>query len=165
MSGKSRALPVNWLGTAGCLYIAVSLVGGTTGQVPNQSQIPADQQPAGLDVGGARPASFDRQLRDGLSAEKPGQSGYAMTGAITPMLVGEGFIAFASPDGAGGHQVILVHEEREWMAVYRVPADGRIELQSSRQLTYDFELTHNATAPTPDAIHQLNRVREGSGEP
>lgn len=149
MLKKSR---VSLVATIGCLYLAVSMVNATTGQAPqrlggggfNQQQFNEQQE---------MQASFEARTNRGGEAGAVGEA----VPQLTPMVAGEGFLAFATADGAGGQLVTLIHGESMRMVVHRVSAEGEIKFLSSRPLKQDFEVQYNVTEPTPAAIERLMR--------
>lgn len=167
---------VHWLGTAGCLYMVVSLVGATTGQVPGVpgGGVSGTSGVSGYGTGADQQAAFPGGVpaeSEGSAVLIPGQvpGGPAIASrrrgpsevageAVSSMVAGEGFLGFAVADGQGGHRVILVHGERQWMAVYAIEADGTSRLLSSRPLGQDFEFEFNSTEPTPAAIKRLSQT-------
>ncbi|XZE54806.1 hypothetical protein SH139x_000785 [Planctomycetaceae bacterium SH139] len=154
MLNKSR---LSLVATIGCLYLAASIVNATTGQSP--------QRLGGERLGGEgfNQQQFNEQeeMRASLEtrANRGGESGTVGEAVpqLTPMVAGEGFLAFATADGAGGQLVTLIHGESMRMVVHRVSAEGEIKFLSSRPLKQDFEVQYNVTEPTPAAIERLMR--------
>jgi hypothetical protein len=159
---------MHWLGTVGCFYMVASLVGASTGQAPLQTpgappgfQFPGETtevvegeagRPEGR-AGAAWPASIagGTDRRDLPLVEEAGKS-------VTSMVAGEGFLAFAVSDGEGGNRVVLIHGERQWLAVYAIGRDGSSRLLSSRPLGQDFQVEFNSTEPTPAEIRRLSQA-------
>ena len=155
-SGKKGSLRTVWLGVAGGLYLVVSLVNGTTGQTPGSLEgigggyPQGTQQAVALDAG-----QFDMSQFAPRGPEARTAAGSAEM--VTPMVAGDGFLAFASPDGAGGFRVVLIHCESQAMSVYGVGSEGRIQLLSARPLRQDFGLRYDEKEPTSLQIEQLRQ--------
>ncbi len=164
MLKKSR---VSLVATIGCLYLAVSMVNATTGQAP-QRLGGEGLGSEGIGSEGIGSEGFDQQqfndqeeMRASFEARtnRGGETGAVGEAVpqLTPMVAGEGFLAFATADGAGGQLVTLIHGESMRMVVHRVSAEGEIKFLSSRPLKQDFEVQYNVTEPTPAAIERLMR--------
>ena len=154
-SSRFRGLVGFWTGIGGLCLVA-AFGSALTGQGFAEQGFNSQGQP----IGSTNQTGVSQAATPAAGTNQAGSAPSTTTATPPPqiaqMLAADGVLGFASPDGAGGQMVTLVHASRQWMTVYAISSDGEIRLRSSRPLEQDFSVQFNLTDPTPEAIKQLN---------